>query len=96
MLKSSTDYISKYEYGCGYPHLKPQKQHSFILNGNEPLFSFGMNNNFKLPHRWFINLSGNVSTNAAQSGGRKKCMGNLILIPLPIFPSFLFPLIHHL
>ena len=161
MLKSSTDYISKYEYGCGDPHLKPQKQHSFMLNGNykwvsfvayynyvrdmymtwykpydvathpdillqtmatvprssyygaainvapsfgiwqpdltasvnfyhanldhlniptmgnEPLFSFEMNNNFKLPHRWFINLSGNVSTNAKQSAGRNKCMGNV-------------------
>lgn len=161
MLKSSTDYISKYEYGCGDPHLKPQKQHSFMLNGNykwvsfvayynyvrdmymtwykpydvathpdillqtmatvprssyygaainaapsfgiwqpdltasvnfyhanldhlniptmgnEPLFSFEMNNNFKLPHRWFINLSGNVSTNAKQSAGRAKCMGNV-------------------
>lgn len=161
MLQSSTDYISKYEYGCGDPHLKPQKQHSFMLNGNykwvsfvayynyvrdmymtwykpydvathpdillqtmatvprssyygaainaapsfgiwqpdltasvnfyhanldhlniptmgnEPLFSFEMNNNFKLPHRWFINLSGNVSTNAAQSGAREKCMGNV-------------------
>ena len=161
MLKSSTDYISKYEYGCGDPHLKPQKQHSFMLNGNykwvsfvayynyvrdmymtwykpydvathpdillqtmatvprssyygaainaapsfgiwqpdltasvnfyhanldhlniptmgnEPLFSFEMNNNFKLPHSWFINLSGNVSTNAKQSAGRKKCMGNV-------------------
>lgn len=161
MLQSSTDYISKYEYGCGDPHLKPQKQHSFMLNGNykwvsfvayynyvrdmymtwykpydvathpdillqtmatvprssyygaainaapsfgiwqpdltasvnfyhanldhlniptmgnEPLFSFEMNNNFKLPHRWFINLSGNVSTNAKQSTGRNKCMGNV-------------------
>lgn len=161
MLQSSTDYISKYEYGCGDPHLKPQKQHSFILNGNykwvsflayynyvrdmymtwykpydvathpdillqtmatvprssyygatiyaapsfgiwqpdltasvnfyhanldhlniptmgnEPLFSFEMNNNFKLPHSWFINLSGNVSTNAKQSAGRKKCMGDV-------------------
>lgn len=161
MLQSSTDYISKYEYGCGDPHLKPQKQHSFMLNGNykwvsfvayynyvrdmymtwykpydvanhpnillqtmatvprssyygaainaapsfgiwqpdltasvnfyhanldhlniptmgnEPLFSFEMNNNFKLPHRWFINLSGNVSTNAKQSAGRNKCMGNV-------------------
>lgn len=161
MLQSSTDYISKYEYGCGDPHLKPQKQHSFMLNGNykwvsfvayynyvrdmymtwykpydvathpdillqtmatvprssyygaainaapsfgiwqpdltasvnfyhanldhlniptmgnEPLFSFEMNNNFKLPHRWFINLSGNVSTNAKQSAGRAKCMGNV-------------------
>lgn len=161
MLQSSTDYISKYEYGCGDPHLKPQKQHSFMLNGNykwvsfvayynyvrdmymtwykpydvathpdillqtmatvprssyygaainaapsfgiwqpdltasvnfyhanldhlniptmgnEPLFSFEMNNNFKLPHRWFINLSGNVSTNAKQSTGRTKCMGNV-------------------
>lgn len=161
MLQSSTDYISKYEYGCGDPHLKPQKQHSFMLNGNykwvsfvayynyvrdmymtwykpydvathpnillqtmatvprssyygaainaapsfgiwqpdltasvnfyhanldhlniptmgnEPLFSFEMNNNFKLPHSWFINLSGNVSTNAKQSAGRKKCMGNV-------------------
>lgn len=161
MLKSSTDYISKYEYGCGDPHLKPQKQHSFMLNGNykwvsfvayynyvrdmymtwykpydvathpdillqtmatvprssyygaainaapsfgiwqpdltasvnfyhanldhlniptmgnEPLFSFEMNNNFKLPHSWFINLSGNVSTNAKQSAGRNKCMGNV-------------------
>ena len=161
MLQSSTDYISKYEYGCGDPHLKPQKQHSFMLNGNykwvsfvayynyvrdmymtwykpydvathpdillqtmatvprssyygaainaapsfgiwqpdltasvnfyhanldhlniptmgnEPLFSFEMNNNFKLPHSWFINLSGNVSTNAKQSAGRNKCMGNV-------------------
>lgn len=161
MLQSSTDYISKYEYGCGDPHLKPQKQHSFMLNGNykwvsfvayynyvrdmymtwykpydvathpdillqtmatvprssyygaainaapsfgiwqpdltasvnfyhanldhlniptmgnEPLFSFEMNNNFKLPHSWFINLSGNVSTNAKQSTGRNKCMGNV-------------------
>lgn len=161
MLQSSTDYISKYEYGCGDPHLKPQKQHSFMLNGNykwvsfvayynyvrdmymtwykpydvathpdillqtmatvprssyygaainaapsfgiwqpdltasvnfyhanldhlniptmgnEPLFSFEMNNNFKLPHSWFINLSGNVSTNAKQSAGRAKCMGNV-------------------
>lgn len=161
MLQSSTDYISKYEYGCGDPHLKPQKQHSFMLNGNykwvsfvayynyvrdmymtwykpydvathpdillqtmatvprssyygaainaapsfgiwqpdltasvnfyhanldhlniptmgnDPLFSFEMNNNFKLPHRWFINLSGNVSTNAKQSTGRNKCMGNV-------------------
>lgn len=161
MLQSSTDYISKYEYGCGDPHLKPQKQHSFMLNGNykwvsfvayynyvrdmymtwykpydvathpdillqtmatvprssyygaainaapsfgiwqpdltasvnfyhanldhlniptmgnEPLFTFEMNNNFKLPHRWFINLSGNVSTNAKQSTGRNKCMGNV-------------------
>lgn len=161
MLQSSTDYISKYEYGCGDPHLKPQKQHSFMLNGNykwvsfvayynyvrdmymtwykpydvathpnillqtmatvprssyygaainaapsfgiwqpdltasvnfyhanldhlniptmgnEPLFSFEMSNNFKLPHSWFINLSGNVSTNAKQSTGRTKCMGNV-------------------
>lgn len=161
MLQSSTDYVSKYEYGCGDPHLKPQKQHNFTLNGNykwvsflayynyvrdmymtwykpydvvnhpdillqtmatvprssyygatiyaapsfgiwqpdltasvnfyhanldhlniptmgnEPLFSFEMNNNFKLPHSWFINLSGNVSTNAKQSAGREKCMGNV-------------------
>lgn len=45
--------------------------------GNQPLFSFSMNNNFKFPHRWFMNLSGRVSTQAYQGHGHKRCMGSM-------------------
>ena len=45
--------------------------------GSQPQFTFSMNNNLRLPHRWFMNLSGNVSTNAEMGNGRKKCMGNM-------------------
>ena len=36
-----------------------------------------MNNNLRLPHRWFMNLSGNVSTRAEMGIGRRKCTGNM-------------------
>lgn len=44
---------------------------------NQPQFTFSMNNNLRLPHRWFMNLSGNVSTNAEMGIGRRKCTGNM-------------------
>ena len=43
--------------------------------GNQPKFNFNMSNNLKLPHRWFLNLSGYLSTRAAQGHGVSKCMG---------------------
>lgn len=45
--------------------------------GNQPKFRFSMNNNMKLPHRWFLNLSGNLSTRAAQGHGVSRCMGSM-------------------
>ena len=45
--------------------------------GNQPKFNFSMNNNLKLPHRWLMNLSGNLSTRAAQGHGVSRCMGSL-------------------
>lgn len=36
-----------------------------------------MNNNLRLPHRWFMNLSGNISTKAEMGIGRRKCTGNM-------------------
>ena len=44
---------------------------------NQPQFTFSMNNNLRLPHRWFMNLSGNVSTRAEMGIGRRKCTGNM-------------------
>ena len=44
---------------------------------NQPQFTFSMNNNLRLPNRWFMNLSGNVSTNAEMGIGRRKCTGNM-------------------
>lgn len=46
-------------------------------NGRQPMFRFNMNNNLKLPHRWFMNLSGNLSTRAAQGHGVRRCMGSM-------------------
>ncbi len=45
--------------------------------GNQPLFTFQMNQNFRFPSHWLLSLSGNVSTRAAQGIGVHKCMGNL-------------------
>lgn len=45
--------------------------------GSQPQFTFSMNNNLRLPHRWFMNLSGNISTRAEMGIGIKKCMGNM-------------------
>lgn len=44
---------------------------------NQPQFTFSMNNNLRLPHRWFMNLSGNISTKAEMGIGRRKCTGNM-------------------
>lgn len=44
---------------------------------NQPQFTFSMNNNLRLPNRWFMNLSGNVSTRAEMGSGRRKCTGNM-------------------
>lgn len=53
------------------------KQLGIPAVGNQPLFNFSMNNNLMLPHRWFVNLSGNISTRAAQGHAIKKCKGSM-------------------
>lgn len=45
--------------------------------GDQPKFSFSMNHNFKLPHRWSLMLAGNVSTRAAMANGLFRCMGSM-------------------
>ena len=72
-------------FGIWYPNLTASVYYSHHnvdhLNipefGSQPQFTFSMNNNLRLPHRWFLNLSGNVSTNAEMGIGRRKCMGNM-------------------
>ena len=72
-------------FGIWYPNLTASVYYSHQnvdhLNipefGSQPQFTFSMNNNLRLPHRWFLNLSGNVSTNAEMGIGRRKCMGNM-------------------
>ena len=72
-------------FGIWYPNLTVSVFYSHNnvdhLNipefGSQPQFTFSMNNNLRLPHRWFLNLSGNVSTNAEMGIGRRKCMGNM-------------------
>ena len=72
-------------FGIWYPNLTASVYYSHQnvdhLNipefGSQPQFTFSMNNNLRLPHRWFMNLSGNVSTRAEMGHGRRKCMGNM-------------------
>lgn len=73
-------------FGIWYPNLTASVYYSHDnvdhlnipkFGKNQPQFTFSMNNNLRLPHRWFMNLSGNVSTNAEMGHGRKKCMGNM-------------------
>lgn len=47
--------------------------------GNDPKFTFTLDNSFKLPKKWFVNLIGTVSTHAAQGHGERRCMGDLRL-----------------
>lgn len=47
--------------------------------GNDPKFSFSLDNSFKLPKKWFVNLIGTVSTRAAQGHGDQRCKGNVRL-----------------
>lgn len=73
-------------FGIWYPNLTASVYYSHDnvdhlnipkFGKNQPQFTFSMNNNLRLPHRWFMNLSGNISTNAEMGHGRKKCMGNM-------------------
>ena len=47
------------------------------LRGNDPKFTFKLDNSFSLPCKWFVNLTGNISTRASQGGATRKCMGDV-------------------
>lgn len=49
------------------------------IMGNEPKFTFKFDNGFSLPCKWFVNLTGNLTTRAAQGGAVRRCMGNMQL-----------------
>ncbi len=49
------------------------------IMGNDPKFTFKLDNSFSLPRKWFVNLTGNLSTRAAQGGAVRRCMGDMQL-----------------
>lgn len=44
---------------------------------NEPLMQFNLDNSFTLPHEWFLNVQGRLSSDAKQSFGVRKAEGRV-------------------